>query len=126
VSGLTYDAGALLAAEANDRRVWAIHRRAWDRAQFPRVPAGVLAQAWRGGPQPLLSLLLAGCAIGDLDESRARLAGALLGRAKSADVIDATVVVNAMGRGDAVVTSDRRDLEKLARAVDRRLDLITV
>jgi hypothetical protein len=28
VSGLTYDTGALLAAEAADRRIWALHRRA--------------------------------------------------------------------------------------------------
>lgn len=126
MSGLTYDAGALLAAEANDRRLWAIHRRAIDRSHTPTVPAGVLAQAWRGGPQPLLSTLLDACTVDNLDENAARLAGGLLGRAKSADVIDATVVAGALRRGDAVVTSDRRDIEKLARAAGRRINVITV
>jgi len=126
VSGLTYDSGALLAAEANDRRLWAIHRRAIERAHTPTVPVGVLAQTWRGGPQPLLSMLLEGCALENLDESGARLAGGLLGRAKSTDVIDATVVAGALRRGDAVVTSDPRDVQKLARSVGRRLDIITV
>lgn len=126
MSGLTYDSGALLAAESNDRRLWAIHRRAIERAHTPTVPAGVLGQVWRGGPQPLLSMLLDGCAVENLDESGARLAGGLLGRAKATDVIDATVTAGALRRGDAVVTSDRRDIQNLARSVGRRLNIITV
>jgi len=126
VSGLTYDTGALLAAEACERRVWALHRRALDRGQVPSVPAGVLAQAWRGGPQHVLSLFLTGCAIDVLDENAARIAGALLGRAHSTDVVDATVTVGALARRDAVVTSDPGDVAALAGAVGRRLDLIPV
>lgn len=126
MSGLTYDAGALLAAEGNDRRMWAIHRRAIDRSHIPTVPAGVLAQAWRGGPQPLLSALLGMCAIERLEESNARLAGALLARAKTADVIDATVVGGALRRTDAIVTSDRMDIDTLARAAGRRVDIIAL
>jgi hypothetical protein len=126
VSGLTYDTGALLAAEAGERRVWALHRRALDRGQVPSVPAGVLAQAWRGGPQHVLSLFLTGCAIDVLDENAARIAGALLGRAHSTDVVDATVTVGALARRDAVVTSDPGDVAALAGAVGRSLDLIPV
>jgi hypothetical protein len=126
VSGLTYDTGALLAAESNDRRVWAVHRRALERLHTPTVPAGVLAQAWRGGPQPLLSRLTDGCAVEPLDEPGARAAGLLLARARSADVIDATVVTGALRRGDAIVTSDRRDIETLANAVGRRINIIAV
>jgi hypothetical protein len=126
VSGLTYDTGALLAAESNDRRMWALHRRALERSHIPTVPATVLAQAWRGGPQPLLSLFLDTCAAESLDVSTARLAGAMLGRAGSADVVDATVVVGALRRADAVVTSDRGDIDRLAGAVGRRVDIIAI
>jgi predicted nucleic acid-binding protein len=126
MSGLTYDTGALLAAEINDRAVWAMHRRALERLHTPTVPAGVLAQAWRGGPQPTLSRLLDGCAIEPLDELGARAVGQLLGRATSVDIVDASVVAGALRRGDAVVTSDRRDIETLASAVGRRIDVIPV
>jgi hypothetical protein len=101
VSGITYDTGALVAAESGNRRMWAVHRRALERLHTPTVPTGVLAQAWRGGPQPLLSRLLDGCWIEPLDEPGARGAGQLLGRAESADAIDASVVSGALPRGDA-------------------------
>lgn len=126
MSGLTYDAGALVAAEGDDRRMWAMHRRALERLHTPTVPAGVLAQVWRGGPQPLLARLLDGCAIEPLDEPGARVAGQLLARAKSADAVDASVVAGALRRGDAIVTSDRRAVEKLTNAVGRRISVIAV
>jgi hypothetical protein len=126
VSGLTYDTGALLAAEANDRRMWALHRRALERSHTPTVPAAVLAQAWRGGPQPLLSQFLDTCAAEPLDEPTARLAGAMLSRAASVDVVDASVVVGALRRTDAIVTSDRGDIENLAHAVGRRVSIIGI
>jgi len=46
--GLTYDTGALVAAERNDRLVWSLHRAALHEAS-PTVPAAVLAEGWRGG-----------------------------------------------------------------------------
>jgi hypothetical protein len=121
--GITYDTGALVGAERNDRRLWALHRRALERGLSPTVPAGVLGQAWRGGPQPQLSRLLAGCSIEDLTEVRSRAAGAACGRAATDDVIDATVVVGAVARGDLTVTSDPDDLGVIAAALRRRLDL---
>lgn len=126
MSGLTYDTGALLAAEGGDRRMWALHRRALERLQTPTVPAGALAQAWRGGPQPLLSRVLDGCVIEPLDELAARVAGQLMGHAKSSDVVDASVVAGALQRGDAVVTSDQRDMDGLATEVDRRLNVVAL
>lgn len=126
MSGLTYDAGALVAAEDGDRRMWAIHRRALERLHTPTVPAGALAQAWRGGPQPLLARLLDGCGVEPLDEPTARASGQLLGRAKSADAIDASLVVGVLRRGDAIVTSDQGDIEALADAVGRRVNIIAI
>ncbi len=126
MSGLTYDTGALVAAESNDRRMWAIHARAVIRSHVPTIPAGVLAQGWRGGPQPLLARLIEGCVVESLDESGARLVGGTLARAGTDDVIDASVVVGALRRGDSVVTSDRADIEHLAESVRRRVDVIGI
>ena len=55
LTNLVYDTGALIAAERGERRMWALHAEALHRGVLPSVPAGVLAQAWRGGPQPQLS-----------------------------------------------------------------------
>lgn len=112
--GLTYDTGALLAAEANRREMWAVHARSLQRGARPVVPAAVLAQAWRGGPQAELSRLLRGCRIEDLDESRGRASGVACARAGTRDIIDAAVVVGAIARGDLVVTSDPDDLARIA------------
>jgi hypothetical protein len=49
VTGYTYDTGALLAAEARAAHLWLLHRDVLSRRVKPVVPAGALAQAWRGG-----------------------------------------------------------------------------
>lgn len=115
--GLTYDTGALVAAERNDRRMWALHRRALERGIVPTVPAAVLGQAWRGGPQPLLSRLLRGCQAEPLDEDAARAAGAACAAAATSDVVDASVACGAAARHDLVVTSEPRDIGRLSEAL---------
>lgn len=127
MSGATYDSGALIAAERDDRRMWALHRRTLERGVAPTVPAAVLGQAWRGGPQPQLSRLLVGCLVEELSGQRAAQAGTLLGAAAgSSDVIDASVVVGALERGDVVFSSDRGDLEVLTASARRRLQIVDV
>jgi hypothetical protein len=126
VSGATYDSGALIAAERDDRRMWALHRRTLERGVAPTVPAGVLGQAWRGGPQPQLSRLLAGCLVEELSGPRARQAGTLMGAAGRSDVVDASVVVGALERRDVVFSGDRGDLEALAASANRRLQVLDV
>ena len=49
--GLTLDTGALLALERGSPRVRALLRRALEAGLPLSVPAGVVAQAWRGGPR---------------------------------------------------------------------------
>lgn len=133
MTGLTYDAGALVAADRGDRKVWVLHRRALERGVTPTVPAAVLVEAWRGGTW--LARLLAGVEVEPLDEQRARAAGLLLGhsgtgtrtgrrRRGTPSAVDATVVEGALRRRDAVVTGDRDDLEQLAGGVGRRLAVI--
>ncbi len=69
---LTYDTGALIAAERDDRLMWARHRAALSRSLVPTIPAGALAEAWRAGPRPRLSRLLKGCRTEALTEDQDR------------------------------------------------------
>jgi hypothetical protein len=52
-----------------------------------------------------------------LSETAARASGAAAARARRNDVVDASVVVGAITRGDAIVTSDPDDLRALAHAL---------
>ena len=93
----------------------------------PTLPTAVLAQVWPAGPQPLLSGFFAACVLEPFDGPPARLAGALLSRAKSTDVVDASVVVGALRRGDLVLTSNTALLRRpLARTVGGDLEMIAL
>ena len=117
-SGITYDTGALIAAERKEKRVWPFHRRLVDRGIEPTVPAGVLAQAWRGGSrQYWLTRFLSDCRIEALDESLAREIGVICHQHGVTDVVDTSVVAGASRRGDQVVTRDRPDVVSLARSM---------
>jgi hypothetical protein len=70
--------------------------------------------------------LRAGCRFKPLRESDARASGTALARSGTDDLVDAAVVVGSLERRDAVVTSDRTDLEDLARALGRRLAIIDI
>jgi predicted nucleic acid-binding protein len=117
VNGVTYDAGALIAAERGSEPLWALHRRLLERGVRPTVSTAVLGQAWRGGPQAQLSRLLKGCRIDPLSEPQSRSAGAALAASGGSDVVDAVVVVTALARDDLVVTSDPEDLRRIATAL---------
>lgn len=124
-SGVLYDSGALIAADRDNRRVWALHARALQRGVRPIVPAGCVVEAWRGGRQPNLARLLDGCEVEHLDDIRAKRSGSLRAGLKgSVSAIDATVVETAIRRGTAIVTSDRSDIESLAAAAKRRIAII--
>lgn len=103
--------------------MWALHHEALDRGVIPTVPTAVLAQGWRGGPQPLMSRLLDKCRIEPLDEKTARSAGAACSRAGTSDIVDAALVVSASTRGDLVVTSDPLHIIRLSEAIGHKLVL---
>ena len=63
------------------------------------------------------------CRFEELTVEGARAAGALCARAQTADLIDASVVIGALLRNDLVLTSDAGDLERLAAASGRRLQV---
>lgn len=124
MTGVTYDSGALIAAERGERQMWARHRALLLRRVVPVIPAPVVAQCWRGTPrQAQLARLLTGCDVEALDDTRARATGALAGRARTTDTVDAAVVEGALRRGDLVVSSDPGDLAAIAAAISRHLDI---
>ena len=126
--GVTYDTGALIAGERNDRRMWALHVGFLAEEVVPVVPAPVLAEAWRGGPkQASLARLLAGCEIEAMTAQQACQVGELAGRADVDDIVDVTVVEGAIRRADhAVVTSNEGDIRRIARAGRARLRIEVV
>lgn len=102
--------------------MWAMLRVAADDHSVVQVPAGVIAQAWRGGSrQALLSRALRHCDEVPLDGVMARAAGLLCGQTSTADVIDATVALTAgaLARSsDAIVfTSDPDDIAHLTETL---------
>lgn len=122
--GITYDTGALVAADRGERRMWARHRALLVVRSVPTVPAPVVAQAWRGGSrQVLLVRLLRGCDIEALDDPQARAVGALAAAAGRTDIVDVCVAEGALRRRDLVISSDPDDLEAIADAVHRRLEV---
>ena len=121
MNGVTYDAGALIAAERDSESVWMLHCELLAREVRPTLSTVVLGQVWRGGPQAQLSRLLLGCRIEPLTESQARSAGAALAARDSSDLVDAAVVVTALVRDDLIVTSDPDDLRRIAAALGRDL-----
>jgi len=121
--GITYDTGALIAADRAERRMWARHRALLALREVPTVPAPVVAQSWRGGRQALLARLLAGCDVEALDDGQARSVGSLAGRAATTDIVDVCVVEGAIRRHDLVVSSDPDDLQAIAAAVNRHLEI---
>jgi hypothetical protein len=122
--GVTYDTGALVAADRGERLQWARHRALLTRREVPTVPTPVLAQAWRGGSrQALLSRLLAGCDTETLDDTRARAAGTLAARAGTSDIVDACVVEGALRRRDLIISSDPGDLHAIAAAISHHVEI---
>ena len=96
------------------------------RGRRPVVPAAVVAQIWRGGPQAQASRLLRGCRIEALDDGLARSVGVACARSRTSDVVDAAVVVGAVRRDDVCVVSDPADLRRVADGLARSLRLHVV
>lgn len=131
MTALVLDTGALIALDRNDRTAWAILRNAADDSAQVSVPAGVVAQAWRGGSrQALLSRALTHCDEVPLEGSLARATGLLCGRAGTADIVDASVALVAAARSQtgptALITSDPTDLRQLLHTLNASVRLVTI
>ena len=123
--GVTLDAGGLLALERNDRVVVALLSRVAALRARITVPATALAQAIRQpARQARLSLLLQQPTtdVVPLGGPDATSVGMLLAATRTADIVDAHVVICARRAGQPIVTSDPDDLHRL----DPAASLVTV
>jgi hypothetical protein len=119
------DAGAIIALERRDTRMLALADELHGARRIGYVPAGVVAQTWRGSPRQhaTVRLLRAGAIrVDPLSEDVAYSLGLLLARSGTSDVVDAHVALLARRLQAIVLTSDPDDL----RALDGTLTLVTV
>lgn len=116
MSGVTLDAGALIALDRNDRTVIALLARAAEIGARITIPATALAQSIRApAKQVRLSRLVRQptSRVMPLDASDATHVGVLLAASRTADISDAHVVVCARRHAEPIVTSDPGDLKRL-------------
>jgi hypothetical protein len=111
-AGVVLDAGAFIALERRNRTMTALAQLFVDSDTPLVTSAGVVAQVWRGGAerQVPIAFLLRRCAVVALDLAVARTLGRILGQSRTADPIDAHVVLLARERSWPVLTSDAGDL----------------
>jgi predicted nucleic acid-binding protein len=123
-TGVTLDTGALIALESGSRRMAVLVEEALAGGSEVVIPAGVVAQAWRGGAaQARIARLLRASVtlIVALDQRQALRIGARCAATGVTDVIDISVALCARDRGHAVVTSDPGDI----RAADPSLTVLS-
>jgi len=116
---LVFDAGALIALERNDRKMWARLRIAARDEIDVVVPSGVLAQVWRGTPrQARLAQALKQTRPGSFDVV-AKATGELCQASGTADPINASVALAAAGSDCVIFTDDLHDIGHLVRSLPR-------
>jgi predicted nucleic acid-binding protein len=124
MTGATLDTGALIALESGSRRMAVLVEEALADGAELAIPAGVLAQAWRGGAgQARIARLLRASitSVVALDRRLALRVGARCAATGSTDVIDVSVALCARDRGHPVITSDPGDI----RAAEPSLTLLS-
>jgi PIN domain len=115
MSSVVYDAGALIAADRDDPKLWADHRVLLECGVTPWTTAPVLAQVSRSAEQVRLRRFLRGCHIASFESQQAHTVGALLAASGTTDVVDAHVIVTAAAHTGTVLTSDPDDLQRLSQ-----------
>lgn len=115
---LILDSGAVIALSRHDQRARAVLAAAWEGGVEVSIPSVVVAETVHGGARdaPVNRVIASVGEVSSIDESTSRLAGALLGAARSSSTLDALVVASAVWLGGGVMlTGDPGDLEPLAR-----------
>jgi len=123
---VVYDAGVLIAADRCQRRTWAEHRVRLEAGVIPLVPSPVVAQASRSPKQAQMRRLLRGCEVVPFDEAAAHAAGSLLGKARTKDVVDASVAVLSIRYGADVISNDTEDIQRLLSVAHAKVSIIDV
>ena len=120
MNGITFDAGGLIAAEQNDRRVLTLIVRVKERGLRIAIPATALAQVMRNpSRQARLCRLVRqhNTDLIPLNGPDATAVGLLLARTGTADIVDAHVAICARRTGHIVLTSDPDDFTRIAPEV---------
>lgn len=120
MSGITFDAGGLIALERNNRRALLLLATAMEGDDDIVVPATALAQVIRNpAKQVRLWRLIRRdrTEVAPLDGRDAQAVGGLLSRTGTADIADAHVVICAQKGEHLVITSDPSDLRRLDPAL---------
>jgi hypothetical protein len=120
------DAGALQALERHPIRLLADLERAHDLGLPIRIPAGALAQSWRGGPRSasLARLLKQRYDVVQIDQPAARQIGEFIGSLHlpegegKADVVDAQVALTTRATRSLLWTSDPEDMVRYGVTAD--------
>lgn len=117
MTGVTLDAGALIALDRGDRRMVTILARAMEHGDPITVPATALAQALRSPARQVRVVRLCRQPSTDLialDGAEAAAVGLLLAWSGTSDIVDAHVIVCARRAHQAVLTSDPDDMIRMA------------
>jgi predicted nucleic acid-binding protein len=120
MTGVTFDAGGLIALDRNDRRVLVLLARARETGASLTVPATALAQAIRQPDrQARLARLIRQPTTDVIDLGRvdATNVGRLLAASGTSDIADAHVVICARRSDQPVLTTDPADLRALDPAI---------
>jgi hypothetical protein len=121
---VVYDAGVLIAGDRSERRTWAEHRLRLEAGVIPLVPAPVVAQASRSPKQVQMRRLLRGCEVVPFDEAAAHTAGSLLGKTRTRDVVDASVVVLSIRHRADIVSDDSNDMERMLSVAGVKVSIL--
>lgn len=125
---LILDAGALIDIETDPRgETFRSCVKAFEDGYRPYLPSVVLAQVWRDrARQHPLRMVRRLCTVLPFTEHIAEDVGRLLARSDTSDVVAAAVIVAAIEHNAAVLTSDPKDLAKLASAAEYPVRLLAV
>lgn len=123
---VVYDAGVLIAADRDDRAVWADHSARLELGLVPVTTAPVVAQVSRRPQQAQLRRFLRGCEVQPFLADEAHEVGGLLGRARTADVVDGHLAITAARTGLSIRTADKNDLDGLSEHLPTSIRVLPV
>ena len=115
------DAAVLVAVDRGEKAAQSFLTAALEEDAVLRTSAPVVAQVWRDGSrQARLAKFLDTLEIHDFTRVDARVAGAILLRSGTSDVVDAPIAALAVRLQDSIVTADATDLLQLTSHLGAR------
>jgi len=115
VKGWTLDTGALIALERRKKRIIDLWSRAIDDEVSITIPTIVLTEWWAGTGThaDVLRDIQESVTFEALDDRLAKIVAIARLKVASATLVDTVVAASAAQRGDAILTSDPQDMQRL-------------